>query len=194
MVQSSVKRPAKKLLSLMLMLTCFAMVESSLAVRSQAKTADTSADILPTLREQLEETIYKTPGIHFRDAIRATGRTVGVIQYHLNFLEKQESIISFENKNYKGYFPAAMRTLSEKFKIALIMFHTPQKHEILTYLLQNGETSQKTLAEATELSDQNLSYHLKVMEQMGLIHRCRSGLGKTLGLEPDVATFLSQFK
>jgi predicted transcriptional regulator len=173
----------------MLMLACCAMVESSYAVRVQAKTAEVDTELTPTLRVQIEDMIIKHPGIYFRSAIRSTNRTVGVIQYHLTHLERDNTIFSYGTHNYKGYFPLKMKSLSDKEKTSLIMMQTPHKQTILTYLLHHGRVSQKELVEFTGLSDQNLSYHLKVLEQMGIVSKVRVGLGKAIALDPDIASF-----
>lgn len=183
----------KRWLPFVLMLTCFAMVESSLAVRAQSKTATAEDPLSPTLREQIEEMIKNQPGIFFRSTIRNTNRTVGVIQYHLNYLERNNLIVAYEVNNYKGYFPTSMRTLPEKQKKALIMLRTAQKQEIIETLMKNGEVSQKELTTQMDISDQNLSYHLKVLEQMELITRNRTSNGKVISLDPEIRQFLAVF-
>jgi predicted transcriptional regulator len=183
----------RKLASFMILLTCCAMVESSFSSVPRHRTYQSQISSELSFRQALEDMIEYTPGIYFRSTIRATNRTVGVIQYHLNWLTDNGQIISFEANNYKGYFPSRLGKLSEKKKRALIMLRVPHKKEILEILIDKGSTSQQNLTETLHLSDQSISYHLKILEEMGIITKVRNGLGKTIVLDEEIRTFLLSY-
>jgi predicted transcriptional regulator len=171
------------------MMTCFAMVESSYYIsgRTQSRLDQTTDN---SLRQNIQAMIAESPGSYFRSTIRYTNRTVGVIQYHMNWLTDHGKVVSFESNNYKGYFPASMAKLPDKKKRALIMLRVPQKGKILELLARRGNLTQHALAELLQISEQNISYHLIVLERMGLISRIQNGLGKLVVIDEEIRVFL----
>jgi len=159
----------------------------------QDKQTDTSIRPITSLRQEIEELIKEKPGIFFRSTIRDTNRTVGVCQYHTNRLIQEGNVVTFETTNYKGYFPAFMRNLSNKKKTALVLLRVKNKGEILRILAEKNEISQKELAESLSISVQNLSYHLKHLEEEGLIIKIRDGNANTVKLDPELENFLINF-
>jgi len=106
---------------------------------------------------------------------------------------EHNQIISYQSHNYKGFFPSSMVKLPEKKKRALIMLRIPVKHDILTALIHKGEIPQQQLVEELHLTDQTLSYQLKILEQMELISRERTGLGKVVKMDEELRQFLIKF-
>lgn len=150
---------------------------------------DNSAPVIP-LRQEIEELVKEKPGIFFRNTIRDTNRTVGVCQYHINRLLQEGKIISFETTNYKGYFPFYMKNLSNKRKTALVLLRVKNKGEILRILAERKEISQKELADQLNISVQNLSYHLKHLEDGGLIQKIKEGNANLVKLDAELENFL----
>lgn len=169
------------------------MVESSFSSVPRHRIYNSQISSESSFRNHLEAMIDHEPGIYFRSTIRATNRTVGVIQYHINWLIDNGRIISFEANNYKGFFPSRLGKLSDKKKRVLIMLRVPHKKEILELLIQKGSTSQQELTETLQLSDQSISYHLKVLEELNIITKVRTGLGKTIVLDEEIRQFLVTF-
>jgi predicted transcriptional regulator len=178
-----------KLALFLVFLTSMAMVEPLAFYSKEIKIPQSES----LLRAEIQELINNSPGMYFRETIRTTNRTVGVIQYHLNYLMDEGKVVSFETNNYKGYFPSSLSRLDEKKKRALIMFRVPHKHEILEILLKEGNTTQQHLTESLHISDQSCSYHLKVLENLGIIGREQQGLGKVVYLDEEIELFLRQF-
>jgi len=180
----------KSLVSMLVLMSCMAMVESSYLYQGRSFTPITGEN---SLRVEIQSMIEESPGTYFRSTIRMTNRTVGVIQYHLNWLMDHNKIVSYETHNYKGFFPSSMVKLPEKKKRALIMLRIPVKHEILTTLVHKGEIPQQQLVEEMKLTDQTLSYQLKILEKMELITRERTGLGKVVKMDEELRQFLLKY-
>ncbi len=151
-----------------------------------------STPVIP-LRQEIEDLVKEKPGIFFRNTIRDTNRTVGVCQYHTNKLLQEGRIVSFETTNYKGYFPYFMKSLSNKKKAALVLLRVKNKGEILRILAEKKEISQKELADRLEISVQNLSYHLKHLEEEGLIQKIKEGNANLVKLDAELEAFLINY-
>ena len=101
----------RRLALLLVMMTSLAMVEPIVFYAKIPKITSESF-----LREEIQELIDNSPGTYFRSTIRSMNRTVGVIEYHLNWLIDNGQLVSFETNNYKGYFPAALSRLPDRKK------------------------------------------------------------------------------
>ena len=184
------KTQQKRTVQLLMILSCFALFQSS----AGAKTIDSGDSVKQqTLREEVNQLLSREPGTYFRNAIRETNRTVGVIQYHITRLERSGQIFSFQVSNYKGYFPSSMKDISQKHKTALVMLRTPVRGKIIRYLMNNQIATQSDISKVLGISVQNLSYHLKCLQNYGIITKVRQGNTNIINLDESLAEFLTQW-
>ena len=73
------------------------------------------------------------------------------------------------------------------------MIRVPQKRENLGVISSTRQPPQQTIAELLEMSDQSISYHLKVLEKIDLISREHYGLGKLVVMDEELRLFLLDF-
>lgn len=79
----------------------------------------------------------------------------------------------------------AEKTLEELSKTFAALGH-PERLAILAYLLAKGGDSCTELAEKLQVSTPALSYHLKVLEETGLIVKERKGRRRCLRIGPEL--------
>ncbi len=183
------KKSNTRLVAAVLLLTCTAIFQTG----NNTSISEQSIEAPLCLQDEVKQLITTQPGQYFRNTIRETNRSIGVIQYHVSRLLNKGAIVSFTVANYKGFFPVAMQHLSEKKKSALVFLYVPKKGEILRALVANEKIMQNELSDKLDISVQNLSYHLKSLEELGIIERERVGLTKLITLADDLIPILDQY-
>ena len=90
--------------------------------------------------------IAKNPGVHFNDLLRALNIASGTLQYHLNQMERSNTIIVLRKEYNTLYFPLTIKDPIDQKIIILLRQRIPRK--LLLILLENPE---KTGYELTQL-------------------------------------------
>jgi predicted transcriptional regulator len=146
-------------------------------------------------RKRLYKIIEKSPGLHFREIQRRSGIAVGSLQYHLDYLQKHDFLVSQKEGKFVRYY--AMRTkkiVEDKPLMALLRQEQPR--HILLFLLQRKFATNERIAEEVQLSQSTTSAYLKKMVETGAIQKRKSGR-KThffVAEKEKVAALLAQYK
>ena len=123
---------------------------------------------VPINRQILKMTVVHNPGISLREIQRATGLAMGVVQYHLQYLETEE-IVSFRHGRCKHFFDSHS-SFSYNEKLWLSILRNPNIKSILTFLASyKNECFQKDLIDSTGNSRALISYYIKNLKQNGII-------------------------
>ena len=109
-------------------------------------------------RRKIYEEIVMNPGLHFRELQRRLRIPVGVLQYHLMILEKEEIIISKMDGKYRRYFANTTMNIEER-KIMGVLRDSISR-EIVIFLIENGKSRHSDIATHLKLSPSTLSYHI----------------------------------
>lgn len=113
----------------------------------------------PTLNQptrlEINNFIKSNPGVHFRGICHGLALSVGVVQYHLDVLERAGLITYHTDGQNKRYFENGSFTKTDMRLISLIKHETTAK--ILTILSQNGSGFHKYLARSLGVSSQALT-------------------------------------
>lgn len=126
------------------------------------------ADI-PKNRVILKETIDENPGITLREIQRKTGLAMGVVQYHIHCLEKEE-ISSFKNGRSRHFFDK-QTPLTHEERLWFALNRNSKIRTILEYIQTNdGECLQRDLVSHTGLSRSLVSYYIKILRNNGIIN------------------------
>jgi biotin operon repressor len=116
----------------------------------------------------LSQIISRNPGISLRAIQRQAGLAMGVIQYHMRYLEDSE-IESFKQGRSKHFFNINGHYSYEE-KLWLSLTRNPNIKMILTSLgSENNAISQKDLVERTGNSRALISYYIKILRQQGIL-------------------------
>jgi len=124
---------------------------------------------IPRNRIILKDTIEQNPGITLREIQRKTGLAMGVVQYHIQYLEKVE-ISSFKNGRSKHFFDKQTPFTNEE-KLWLAINRNSKIRAILEYIQTNdGECLQRDLVSHTGISRSLISYYIKILRNYGIIY------------------------
>jgi predicted transcriptional regulator len=118
-------------------------------------------------RRKIYEAVKKVPGIHFREINRRLGISLGVIEYHLRYLEQHELIVSKQEGRYKRYYVVGKMGSKEKQLMSLLRQQMPRR--ILMHLLLHPKSTQKRLRKELKISASTLSFHISKLLDAELI-------------------------
>jgi predicted transcriptional regulator len=125
-------------------------------------------------RIEITTFIKSNPGVHFRGICDSLGLSVGVVQYHLNMLERAGIITGYNDGQYKRYFEQNTFTQTDMKLISLVRHETTAK--ILTILSQNGSVFHKDIASILGISSQALTWQMNQLKNTGLINAEKTGI------------------
>jgi predicted transcriptional regulator len=134
------------------------------------------AELVPvedSKRAQILQFIASHPGSHLRKIKRELNLAMGVLQYHLYRLEKDQKIISHQRGLYKRFYPRPGFEVDEQEILSVLLQET--ERDILLYLLRTPDATQKELSEFAKVSPSSVSWHMKRLDQAGLVETRRQG-------------------
>ncbi|MFX1285888.1 MAG: winged helix-turn-helix transcriptional regulator [Promethearchaeota archaeon] len=119
-------------------------------------------------RYNIKRTINESPGIRLREIQRITNLAMGVIQYHIRYLESGE-IESFRLGKCKHFFVSDAK-FSQEQKVWFSLNRNQNIRKILEFLeTPTGQCSQKDLSQFTGNSKSLISYYVKILRFNGII-------------------------
>lgn len=137
-------------------------------------------------KDQILEFIKENPGYHFREIQRTLHIPTGVLQYHLNNLEKEQDILIREINGTTCYFPN--KVFREEQFVAFSHLRNRVRNKILRVLLDGKPRSPSELLKELSVSAPTLSYHLSLMVDDAVIEKIllERGIGYRI---KDMETF-----
>jgi len=124
-------------------------------------------------RVQILDFIKANPGVHLRRIKRELNLAMGVLQYHLYRLEKDQAIVSRKRGLYKRFYNRLDFEAEEQEILGILLQET--ERDLLLYLLRTPGASQKELSEFARISASSTSWHMKRLIQTGLVESRRQG-------------------
>lgn len=122
---------------------------------------------------QVFEYIRNHPGSHLRQIKREVDLSMGVIQYHLNTLERERKILSRRRGLYKRFYPNLV--FGEHQQEILDVLSLETERDLLLYLIKNPNVTQKQVSEYSKISAGTINWHMKRLQQSGLVSIKRDG-------------------
>jgi predicted transcriptional regulator/uncharacterized membrane protein len=115
------------------------------------------------LRGKIHGYIIANPGEHYNAIKEQLEVTNGALSYHLRVLEREGYVRSRMDGMYKRFYPADMKLPRTSRDISSF------QEVILTIVKNNQGVSQKEIAKRIGVSSQVINYHIKILEDSGLI-------------------------
>ena len=101
------------------------------------------------------------------------GLSIGVLEYHLSYLEKKD-ILSVEREGHrKRYFVGEDVSYGDKATIAILRQEIPRR--IVIHLMLNPNTSFQDVLAQFKISKSTLSFHMKKLTTAELVHTEKVG-------------------
>lgn len=136
--------------------------------------------------------IQDNPGCHMRYIKRKVELSMGTIQYHLNLLEKQGKIISEKQNFHKYYFPIGLFEKIDREILKILNQETAR--EIIMMILEKTDSTQAEIARHVGIAPASINWHLKRIEETGLIEHIQEGKFKKYRLKISSKQVVSLMK
>lgn len=124
-------------------------------------------------RRKIYQYISSFPGVYLREIQKALGLPIGVLEYHLTYLEKKGILSTVVEKYRKRYFVKEEIRHGDKGVISLLRQKTPRR--IVIHTLLHPKASFKELLRETRLSKSTLSFHLKKLVDGNVLEQEKKG-------------------
>ena len=137
-------------------------------IESTTATALNYGDLDDTQRDKLLRYINGNPGIRYRELLRLSNLSNGVLAYHLALLEKSGRIQVDRNENKKmtRYYPNNI-SIEETNIIGYIRQDATK--QIILFILENDLCTFDEVVEHTKKAPSTISWHLKRLKEAGII-------------------------
>ena len=126
-----------------------------------------------TSRRKIYEEIVMNPGLHFRELQKRLEMPTGMLEYHLNVLEKEGVVVAKMDGKYKRYFANTFMTRDERKVMGNLRSKIQRK--IVIFLLENGKSRHSDIAEHVNISPSTLSYHISKLVKSGIVAKESEG-------------------
>src|ERR687885_1154521 len=154
-------------------------------------------DQLSEVQDKLIKYINAQPGIRYRELLRLSGLSNGVLTYHIANLEKSGRIIADRSINNKitRYYPNNI-PIEETDIIGHIRNNAAR--QIILFILEHDSCTFNEIIEYTKKAPSTISWHLKRLKDSGIIsvfyntNRCQR-LYKIRDFE-SITSVLSKYK
>lgn len=121
-------------------------------------------------RSMIYRYVLKHPGDHYNNIKLMLQLNNGTLAYHLKTLERENYIKSMRDGIYKRFYPVDTKVPRVNgFGLDSI------QGQIITELFRNPGISQKEISNALNITQQAVSYHLKMMMDSGHVRATREG-------------------
>ncbi len=127
-------------------------------------------------RKKIYNLVKEHTGCHFRDLERKSNFPASSIKYHLNYLIKYGLIQEEKDGNNIRYFP---KEFNPENKMLLGLLRQKSLRKILLFILANKNCKHNEIVKFTNLSPPTVTWHLKKLENKGIISSNINGRNKT---------------
>ena len=104
---------------------------------------------------------------------RELNLAMGVVQYHLDRLEKEDKIVAHRGGFYKRFYPTTIFGM-EQLEVMDVLAQETER-DLLLFLLLNPNASQKELSEYARVSPSSIDWHMRRLSKSGLIETKHEG-------------------
>lgn len=137
-----------------------------MAERATAQSAET-VQAEYSNRVRILNFIKANPGTHLRKIKQELNLAMGVVQYHLYRLEREEIIVSARHGLYKRFYAERSLRLEDRQILNLLSQETDR--DLVLYLIRNPLATQKELSNFARISPSSTSWHMKRLSQTGVV-------------------------
>jgi len=123
---------------------------------------------------------------------REVKMSMGTIQYHLNLLETHGQVISEKQNFHKYYFPVGLFKTEEREILKILNQETAR--EIIMIILEKTDPTQIEIARHVGIAAASVNWHLKRIEEIGLIENIQEGKFKRYKLKISSKQVISIMK
>jgi predicted transcriptional regulator len=120
-----------------------------------------------TIQDRIIQFVNESPGIRYRELLRITGVSNGVLSYHLNLLDNSGRVrVHRSNNRTTRYFSHDVSTV-ESNSVGLLRQNTARK--IILYLFESGPCRFNDIVNYTKKVPSTVSWHLSRLKDADII-------------------------
>ena len=120
-----------------------------------------------TIRERIIQFVNDFPGIRYRELLRITGVSNGVLSYHLNLLDNSGKVqVHKVNNRTTRYFSHDV-SIAESNLVGLLRQNTTRK--IIIYILESEPCGFNDIVKYTKKVPSTVSWHLSRLKDANII-------------------------
>lgn len=124
-------------------------------------------------RGYIYEYIENNPGVYLRKIVKDLGLPMGLVQYHLDILQREGLIRSVKLGMYKHHYSIAIN--DERLEVVLAFLIHKTVRDILVYLIEKPGSTQTDIAKFKQVSTPTISWHISRLASVGVIIGMREG-------------------
>lgn len=123
-------------------------------------------------RKNIYLAVKKFAGSHFREIQRKSGLAVGSVQHHLHFLVKSGLVKEIKKGQNLVYYP---REFTSENTVLLGLLRQEHVRKIILFILINKDCNHEQIVKYVDLSPSTVSWHLKKLQQEGVVKADKQG-------------------
>ena len=136
-------------------------------------------------RADIADAVRARPGIHFSELVRTLDLANGQVQYHVERLREEGTVVVERLYGRTHYYPPGY---DEWERGALALLRRETAGDVVAYLLAEGPTHAGTVARDLEVARSTLEWHLERLAAHGLVEKRRADGRVTLAVAAPEAT------
>ncbi len=114
---------------------------------------------------------------------------MGVIQYHLYGLEREQKVIYRRRGLHKRYYTT--HVFGDRQLEILDVLSQETERDILLFLIQNPDATQKELAEYVRISPASINWHMRRLSEIGIVEANQDRMNVRYTVRDDRAEILA---
>ena len=120
-----------------------------------------------SVQEKIIHLIIKFPGVRYRELLRLTGLSNGVLSYHLNILDHYGKVkIDRINNRVTRYYS---KDISEKESIILAILRQKTTRNVLLFITYNDSCTFNEIVAYTNKVPSTVSWHLMRLKESNMV-------------------------
>ncbi len=127
------------------------------------------------MRQSLLEIVQEEPGVHLRELANRHGTAVTNTQWHLRKLEMANLVKTQKVQGKRLYYPVEGGVDARQKAFQNAALRNENASRILDYVGSHAGCNQRTLAEALEMNPGTVRWHLRKLEDVGMVRSVPEG-------------------
>jgi len=145
------------------------------------------------IRRIIYDLVVKNPGLHARKIAEILSLRGQLADYHLAYLEKAGLITSTKEEGFRRYYAKGEIGTKDMKILSVLRRETPLR--IVLFLLEHPGSLYKELYTQLNMLKSGLTYHLKRLEQYGIIeHTLENEIRYSLVNAQEIFDLLVKYK
>ncbi|MHA1247710.1 MAG: winged helix-turn-helix transcriptional regulator [Candidatus Thorarchaeota archaeon] len=132
--------------------------------------------LLHPFRRELFTILCEKPGTYLLELVELLDSPLGTLTWHLRILEREGLVKSLKFAGKRLYYPNMLR--SKEAEMAFLTLRSPTARKVFAYVINHPGCYQEEIAETLSVHHDTVRWHVKRMEEIGLVKVVKEGRKK----------------